>query len=117
MYTCEVCTRTFSRKDALTRHLRTIHENSVRGVIPHIINIKRPAVTFDDNITTAKRNVAMENFSEFDLMPKKTPLTLINEAIGTDEKYHGRKLYNETVVQLKHPFTCKYYYVIITKAL
>src|ERR1700744_5013984 len=107
MYTCEVCTRTFARKDSLTRHLRTIHEKCVRDVMPQVTNIKRPADTFDDNITAAKRNVTKENFSEFDFMPKKTPLTLINEAIGTDEKYHGRKLYNETVVQLKHPFTCK----------
>ena len=118
MHTCEVCFRTFSRKDSLSRHLVTIHEKYVRGVMPPI-NIKRRTDTFDDNFNAAKRNVPMKNFSEFEFRPKKTPKSFINVSSpnGTDEKYHGLKLYDETVVQWKHPFTCKYYFAIVTKTL
>jgi len=86
-----------------------------------VIKIKSSTDTTDDNINSAKRNVTLENFSEFVFMPKKTPARFINvntsNAIGMDEKYHGRKLYDENVIQWKHPFTCKYYYVSITQAL
>lgn len=77
----------------------------------------------------AKRNVTTENFRGHGFIPRKTSsglaketsATLINvstsNALGTDEKYNGRKLYDENVLQWKHPFTCKYYYSILTQSI